>query len=95
MGSTAQLLQFGLVYPDAITQGLPVIYSKGQGFDEQFEEGAVGYHVDSKNEEEIADRIIDIRGNYETIFRNCIQLSDKFDWAKIAGEYQSMYRDCL
>ncbi len=85
---------FGLVYPEAMTQGLPVIYSKGQGFDKQFEEGTVGYHVDSKNEGEIADRIIDIMGNYETISRNCIQLSDKFDWAKIAGEYRRIYKDC-
>lgn len=85
---------FGLVYPEAMTQGLPVIYSKGQGFDGQFAEGTVGYHVDSKNEVEIADRIIDITGNYETISRNCIQLSGKFDWWKIAGEYERVYKDC-
>jgi len=89
------LLQFGLVYPEAMTQGLPVIYSKGQGFDKQFVEGTVGYLVNSKNEEEIADRIIDIMGNYETISRNCIQLSDKFDWAKIAGEYERVYQECM
>ena len=77
-----------------MTQGLPVIYSKGQGFDGQFVEGTAGYHVDSKNEEEISDRIIDIMGNYETISRNCIQLSGKFDWAKITGEYGRIYKDC-
>jgi len=78
-----------------MTQGLPVIYSKGQGFDGQFEEGTVGYHAASKNEEEIADRIIDIMGNYETISRNCIQLSGKFDWAKIAGKYGRVYQKCM
>ena len=33
---------FGLVYAEAMSQGLPVIYTKGQGFDGQFEEGEGG-----------------------------------------------------
>ena len=41
---------FGLVYAEAMSQGLPVIYTKGQGFDGQFDEGLVGYHVDDSNE---------------------------------------------
>ena len=39
---------FGLTYAEAMSQGLPVIYSKNQGFDGQFEEGKVGYHVEQK-----------------------------------------------
>ena len=30
---------FGLVYAEAMSQGLPVIYTKGQGFDKQFNDG--------------------------------------------------------
>src|SRR5699024_9621156 len=30
---------FGLVYPEAMSQGLPVLYTKGQGFDGQYEDG--------------------------------------------------------
>jgi len=37
---------FGLVYAEALSQGLPVLYTRGQGFDRQFEEGEVGYAVD-------------------------------------------------
>ena len=33
---------FGLVYPEAMSQGLTIIYSRGQGFDGHFEEGRVG-----------------------------------------------------
>ncbi|NMA83795.1 MAG: glycosyltransferase family 4 protein, partial [Epulopiscium sp.] len=30
---------FGLVYPEAMSQGLPLIYTRGQGFDGQLEDG--------------------------------------------------------
>jgi len=86
---------FGLVYAEAMTQGLPVIYSKGQGFDKQFEEGTVGFHVESRNAEEIADRIEDIISNYKTISENCVRLSDRFNWNEIAREYENLYRHCL
>jgi len=86
---------FGLVYAEAMTQGLPVIYSKGQGFDRQFEEGTVGFHAESRNAEEIADRIEDIMSNYQTISENCVRLSDRFNWSEIAKEYQRLYEDCV
>ena len=40
---------FGLVYAEAMSQGLPVIYTRGQGFDGQFLEGEVGYSVDDND----------------------------------------------
>lgn len=82
---------FGLVYVEAMSQGLPIIYSKSQGFDGQFEEGIVGYHVEYHNALEIANRIIDIVENYEFLTKNCIELSSKFDWEKIATEYIKIY----
>lgn len=33
---------FGLVYAEAMSQGLPIIYTKNQGFDGQFPDGYVG-----------------------------------------------------
>ena len=49
---------FGLVYAEAMSQKLPVIYSKGQGFDGQFEEGLVGYHVSPYDVKDIANGIL-------------------------------------
>lgn len=86
---------FGLVYPEAMSQGLPIIYSRGQGFDGQFEEGRVGFHVESRNAEEIADRIVDITRNYEEISRNCVEMCKRFNWTDIAGEYVGVYKECL
>ena len=36
---------FGLVYIEAMSQGLPVLYSKDTGIDGFFEQGSVGYGV--------------------------------------------------
>lgn len=86
---------FGLVYPEAMSQGLPLIYSKDQGFDGQFEEGVVGYHVDSLNPNMIADRIIDIVNNYEVISRNCIKLVRNFNWDTLLTQYDAVYSEAL
>lgn len=82
---------FGLVYAESISQGVPIIYSKGQGFDGQFEDGFVGYRVDYFNAKEIADRVVNIINNYEEISKNCIDSSNKFDWRKIVKQYTDVY----
>ncbi len=86
---------FGLVYAEAMSQGLPVIYTKGQGFDSQFEEGTVGYHVNCFNPDVIADRINDIIDNYEALSKNCLRLCVRFDWCDIAQKYLSIYNEVL
>jgi glycosyltransferase involved in cell wall biosynthesis len=83
---------FGLVYGEAMSQGLPVIYTKNQGFDGQFEEGMVGYHVNCNNARDIANKIIEVMNNYQIISSNCIQLCDKFDWNTIGQEYKKLYK---
>jgi len=86
---------FGLVYAEAMSQGLPVIYTKGQGFDGQFEEGTVGYHVDPKDPLDIAEKIKMVLENYEHLSRNCLSSVGKFDWKRIAEQYESVYMDVL
>ena len=82
---------FGLVYAEAMSQGLPVIYTRGQGFDGQFEEGEVGYSVNAMFTEELADKIILIGNNYNEISKRCIRLVDKFNWSTISNEYLKIY----
>lgn len=86
---------FGLVYAEAMSQGLPVIYTRGQGFDGQFEEGEVGYSVDCKDKEEISMKIIDIINNYDVISRNAINLVDRYNWNIICEKYNDIYEDCI
>ena len=82
---------FGLVYAEAMSQGLPVVYSKGQGFDNQFAEGIVGYHVDANNPSDIADGIRRVIEHYDDIQKNVVHAARGFNWTKLAEEYDQIY----
>ncbi len=86
---------FGLVYAEAMSQGLPVIYTRGEGFGGQFPEGEVGFAVDPGNPEEISEKIEEILSNYEILSENCIQNSKKFNWESISSKYASIYQKIL
>lgn len=71
---------FGLVYVEAMTQGLPVVYTKGQGFDGNYEEGVVGFSVMPKEHEKIAEAIQKIKENYNEISKNAYNHALDFSW---------------
>lgn len=82
---------FGLVYAEAMSQGLPVLYTKGQGFDKQFPEGEVGRHVLSDSPEDVAEKILEVYRNREDISRRVPALAEKFRWEKIVEAYSNIY----
>lgn len=84
---------FGLVYVEAMTQGLPVIYSKGQGFDGQFPDGTVGFAVDSGSAASVAEAIRKVADQYDSIAENCLSLAGKFRWEDICTMYAAIYRE--
>lgn len=83
---------FGIVYAEAVSQGLPVIYTKGQGFDYQFKEGVVGFHVDYNNPNEITKKIKEIIEKYNEISNNCLINCKEFKWDKICNKYIEIYK---
>jgi glycosyltransferase involved in cell wall biosynthesis len=83
---------FGLVYAEALSQSLPVLYTKNQGFDKQFAEGTVGYSVNSNNSQSIIDAIKKVIENYDSLQKNTINGSDKFLWDKIIDQYIEIYQ---
>lgn len=73
---------FGLVYIEALSQGIPVLYTKGQGIDGTFSE-KVGEAADSHDEESIKNAIsqlIDKYDEYEPIGESLY----RFSWDNIA-----------
>lgn len=86
---------FGLVYAEAMSQGIPVIYTRGQGFDGQYKDGEVGFSVDCFNENEIADCIIKIMSDYQNISDRCIGYAKRYSWQSIAEKYKDTYLKCL
>lgn len=82
---------FGLVYAEAMSQGLPVIYSKKQGFDKQFDNGLIGFAVDCYNHIEISEKIKEIYSNYKFYSTNCNDVVEKFKWDDISHKYAALY----
>ncbi len=82
---------FGLVYLEAMSQGLPLIYSKGQGIDGYFKDGKVGYSVNPRSIDDIVEKIEIIITNYDKISENCYNSVEKFSWGKVGKMYQKIY----
>lgn len=82
---------FGLVYAEALSQGLPVIYTRGQGFDGQFPEGFIGYSTSSTDVDDIVDSIRKAINNYSSILQNTVRASTKFNWTSVAKEFAKVY----
>lgn len=83
---------FGLVYAEAMSQGLPVVYGKEEGFDGQFSDGEVGYAVNVKDVMEIVNRIEAVCHNYTKIEENTVKNATKFDWDDICAQYNDIYK---
>ena len=84
---------FGLVYAEALTQKLPVIYTRNQGFDGIFPEGKIGYSVRYNSVKEIIEKIEKIIKNYSEIVENTENVSEIFDWDLIAEKYKRIYAE--
>lgn len=82
---------FGLVYAEAMSQGLPVLYTRGQGFDQQFPDGVVGYPVNATDVNTIANGLTKILMDYEGIVKRCIDNVIKFQWDAICEKYKEIY----
>ncbi len=86
---------FGLVYAEALSQGVPIIYSQYQGFDGQFAESEVGFHAKSDSVIEIVEAIEKIIYDYKEISIRCIEGCKKFDWMDISKRYTNIYNKIL
>lgn len=86
---------FGLVYAEALSQGLPVLYSAGQGFDKQFPEGYVGYHVDARAPKNIASCIQTALQEYNALQEHCGNAVTRFSQAAVCAESEVFYREAM
>lgn len=81
---------FGTVYIEALSQGLPVLYTKGQGIDGYFKEGSVGYGCDPTNVEDAANKVVKILNSYPVMSEQCIIESKRFRWEVVANQYNDV-----
>lgn len=81
---------FGLVYIEALSQGLPIVYSRGHGIDGFFDQIPVGEKADSHNPQSIVNAMDSIIKNYDQ-YTGIGKNLQQFNWKNIAEEYQSLF----
>lgn len=88
---------FGLVYVEALSQKLPIIYAHDEGFDEFYQDGFVGYPAYAGNVDSIQRAIEDVLHNYDVIAKNIesLDLEKDFDWKNIGAKYLKMYNQIM
>ena len=88
---------FGLVYVEALSQGIPIVYCKGQGIDGFYADGYVGYPSEAGNETDVADKLELTFKNHRTISENIrqIDLNETFEWSRIAKKYKTFYEEAI
>lgn len=86
---------FGLVYAEAMTQGLPVLYTNNEGFDGQFKEGMVGYSINPKYLNDIENKILLCIKNYKNLYFNEMKNIHKFKWSIIVRKYFKIYKSVV
>ncbi|RJG09480.1 glycosyltransferase [Massilia cavernae] len=84
---------FGLVYVEALSQGLPVLYTRGQGIDGTFIQN-VGAAVDPKSVAAIRRGLEHIIDNFSAFDTGKVAF-ERFGWPHIAQRYAGMYEAIL
>ena len=86
---------FRIVYAEAISQGLPILYTKGEGFDTQFDDGVVGHAVDLSKNGDFVQKLESILKDYEGFSKRALEGASKFDWKKIGRRYSELYAEVI
>ncbi|MGB5238088.1 MAG: glycosyltransferase family 4 protein [Flavobacteriaceae bacterium] len=86
---------FGLVYIEAMSQGLPIIFCKGEGVDGFFEEDSVGRAVTPHSVSEVCDAVLGILADYSSLSSHAHKYSRKFNWKEITDQYVKIYQASL
>ncbi|MDT2674683.1 glycosyltransferase family 4 protein [Enterococcus dongliensis] len=84
---------FGLVYGEAMSQGLPVVYTVKQGFDGHFEEDSIGYAVNPYSSSELIDVLKIIRMNYSKMSDSARNEVNKLSWENVVQNFMQGIED--
>jgi glycosyltransferase involved in cell wall biosynthesis len=86
---------FGLSYLEALSQGVPIVHSRGQGVDGYFEPGTVAEAVDPRRCESVADGVVALARRLSGLRASCAEQAQRFSWTTIARTYSDLYRSLL
>lgn len=82
---------FGLVYIEALLQGLPVLYTANEGIDGFYDE-RIGEKVVVFDVKEIKSKLVRMMKEYASYRIPTDKLTENHNWKKIALKYKKLYR---
>ncbi|MDA8739481.1 glycosyltransferase [Luminiphilus sp.] len=89
---------FGIVYIEALSQGLPIVHSNGHGVHGLFKENTVSENVDPYDPNDIACAISTLIERLcldKSIPLLCISEAKRFNWKDISKKYVEIYSSIL
>lgn len=81
---------FGLVYVEAMLQGLPILYTENEGIDGLYEE-RIGEKITSGGVSEIETKLLIMFDEYDKYQIPLLKLKENHDWVKLALVYKKIY----
>ena len=85
---------FGLVYGEALSQGIPVLYTKNEGIDGVFDEN-IGVGINPNSVQEITTGLLELITNYKQYDFDPKEICARLDWGKIAVKYHEIYEQLI
>lgn len=82
---------FGVVYIEALSQGIPVLLSRGQGVDGYFESGTITEVVNPLSVSSIELGLERLAARAGTQRDACVSAAQAFAWPAIATTYRALY----
>lgn len=82
---------FGLVYIEALLQGLPVLYTANEGIDGFYDE-PIGEKVVAFDVKEIKSKLVQMMKEYASYRIPTDKLKENHNWKKIALKYKKLYK---
>jgi glycosyltransferase involved in cell wall biosynthesis len=86
---------FGLTYIEALSQGVPVVHSRGQGIAGYFAANTVAAAVDPTDAQSIVKGVLDVAARLPAVRDVCRCEARRFDWRQIGQTYRDTYRSIL
>jgi glycosyltransferase involved in cell wall biosynthesis len=86
---------FGIAYIEALSQGTPVVHSRGQGVDGYFDDATVAEAVDPRDPASVARGVHRLAERLPTVRSACREAVARFDWGRIAADYYGLYQTLL
>ena len=86
---------FGMVYIEALSRGLPIVYSRGQGIDGYFPREIAGVAVNQYKSGSIGKAVLKLRKYYHRYSMEAIKTCEEFTWEQCVLKHINVYEKAI